>query len=154
MSGPTAEGDDKHGLGRVPPAWSCPLILRQLPLVTLDRHRARVEDSRSTPTSRIRLRPSLLHRYPVPLRGVEASNRSRVRVSSPIPLYHATRARASVSLAGRASPFSSTDRGLPNTEYTSPSVGVFIRQWSPDLEEPGDRFPRRLRFPPPPIALR
>ena len=128
MSGPTAEGDDKHGLVKVPPPWSCPLILRQLPLVTLDRHRALVEDTRSTPTSRIHLRPSVLDRYLVPLRGLEASNRSRVRVSSPIPFYHATRARASVSLAGRTSPFSSTHRGLPNTKYTSPSVGVFILQ--------------------------
>ena len=126
MSGPTAEREDKHGLVKVPRPWSCRLILRQLPLVTLDRHRTRVEDTRSTPTSRIRLRLSVLDRYPVPLRGVEASNRSRVRLSSPIPLYHATRARASVPLAGRASPFSSTHRGLPNTKYTSPSVGVFI----------------------------
>ena len=126
MTGPTAEGDDKHGLVKVPPPWSCRPILRQLPLVILDRHRARVEDMRSTPTSRIRFRPSVLDRYPVPLRGVEASNRSRMRVSSPIPHYHATRARALVSLASRASPFSWTDRGLPDTEYTFPSVGVFI----------------------------
>ena len=128
MSGPTAEGDDKDGLVKVPPPWSCLLMRRQLPLVTLDRHRALVEDTRSAPTSRIHLRPSVLDRYPVPLRGVEASNRSRVRVSSPILLYHATRARASMPLAGRASPVSSTDRGLPNTGYTSPSVGVFILQ--------------------------
>ena len=130
MCGPTAEGDDKHGLLKVPPPWPCPLILRRLPLATLDRHRAWVEDTRSTPTSRIRLRPLVLDRYPVPLRGFEASNRSRVRVSSPIPIYPATRARASVSLAGRASPFSSTHRGLPNTKYTSPSVGVFILHFS------------------------
>ena len=118
----------KHGLVKVPPPWSCQLILRQLPLVTLDRRRARVEDTRSAPTSRIQLRPWVLDRYLVPFRSVEASNRSRVRVSSLIPLYHSIRVRASVSLAGRASYVSSTDRGLPNTEYTSPSVGVFILQ--------------------------
>ena len=83
-----------------------PAYSKATPFSYLDRHSAQVEDARGTPTSRIRLHPSVPDRYPVPLRGVEASNRSRVRVSSPIPLYHATRARVSVSLAGRASPFS------------------------------------------------
>ena len=91
-------GHDKHRLVRDRPLWSCPLILRYFrdPLVTLERHCVRVENARSTPTSRIRLRLSVLDRQPVLLRGVEASNRWRVRASSSdpaLPLLPGARAR-------------------------------------------------------------
>ena len=87
MSGPTAEGDDKHGLVEVPPPWSCALILRQLPLVALDWHRARVEDTHSTATCQIRLRLLVLDRFPVPLRGVEPLARARVLPDPALPRY-------------------------------------------------------------------
>ena len=113
-------GGGKLGLVQdLPPRSGFPLILRQRPLVTLERHRARVEDARSRLTSRIRLRPSVLECHSVPLWGVEALNRSHIRASSPLPLYHATRARASVSLASVLRPPSSRSQGSsPNCAYT------------------------------------
>ena len=47
MSKPTAEGEDKHGLFKEPPPWSCPLSLRYFRLVTLEREHARVEDAQA-----------------------------------------------------------------------------------------------------------
>ena len=85
MSRPTAEGKDKHGLVEDPPPWFCRLILRYLSSSCLKARLRRVEDARSTPTRRIRPRPSVLDRQPVLLPGVEASNRSRVRASSSDP---------------------------------------------------------------------
>ena len=100
----------RHGRTyQVTPALVLPLILRDLRSY-ISAIRARVADARSTPTSRIRFRPLVLDRHPGSLRGVESSNLSRVRAPSPFPLYHATRARASVSLDSRASSVSSTNR--------------------------------------------
>ena len=76
----------KHGLVKEPPPWSACLLSGTS--VSYLRAAPRAGRGRSTPTSRIRLRPSALDRHPVPLRGVEASNRSRVHASSPISLHH------------------------------------------------------------------
>ena len=54
-----------------------PLILREF-CNYQSAIQARVEVALSTPTCQIRLWPSVLDRYPVPRRGVEASNLSRV----------------------------------------------------------------------------
>ena len=68
-------------------------------------------------------------------------------VSSPFPLYHATRAACPVSLAG-ASPSSRSNGSRSRTaHYTLSRLGVFMLQWSPDLEDPGIRTPRRVPFP-------
>ena len=79
------------------------------------------------PKSRIYLRPSVLDHYSVPRRGVEASNHSRGPVSSPLPLYHATRARCPVSLAGvPLLPSSRSPTGSrSNCAYTPPGAGVY-----------------------------
>ena len=71
--------------------------------------------------SQLRLRPSVLDHYPVPHRGVEPSSRSSVPVSSPFPLYHATRAGCPVSLAG-TSPVFPFERGLEAELRITPSV--------------------------------
>ena len=82
MSGPTAAGGNKDGLVKDPLPRSCRLILSYFPSSYLRARLRRVEDAGRTPTSRIRFRPSVLGRHPVLLRGVEASNWSRVRASS------------------------------------------------------------------------
>ena len=81
-------GERQAGPCQRTPTLVLPAYSKVLPLVILELHRAQVEDARRTPTSRIRLRPSVLDRQPVPLRAVEPSNRSCERVSSPIPLYY------------------------------------------------------------------
>ena len=78
-------GDDKDGLVNEPPPWSARL-LSATSLATSERHRARVEDA-ARPRAGSASAPSVLDRHPVLLQGVEASNRSRVHASSPIPLY-------------------------------------------------------------------
>ena len=118
-------GDDKHGLVKEPPPWSARLLSGTF--VSYLRAAPRAGRGRSTPTIRIRLRPSVLDRHLVPLRGVEASNRSRVLASSPFPLYHATRARYPVSLASvRLHPVFSIVKGLGGAVHTPLPLGVFM----------------------------
>ena len=93
-------------------------------LVTLERHRVRVEDARSTLTSQICLRPSVLDRHPVPLRGVEGSNRSRVCVSSPTSLYYRY-LEPVLGSVGRPCFFLPLDRGLYRTVSIHPP-----RRWA------------------------
>ena len=128
-------GDDKPGLVKEPPPWSARLFsgtsvsyLRAVP---------RVGRGRSTPTSRIRLRPSVLDRHPVPLRGVEALNRSRVQASSPVPLYHRYLEPVLGTVGGPCSSPCSGSKGSTRTVHTTPAhLGVFVLHWYPDLEDP------------------
>ena len=120
MSGPTAEGTTSTNLSRNlhlgPPAYS-----QVLPFSYL-RAGPRVGRGRSTPTSRICLRPSVLDRHPVLLRGVEVSNRSRVHASSPIPLYHRYLEPLLGTVGGPCSYPSSRSKGSTRTVHTPPLV--------------------------------
>ena len=113
-------GDDKHGLVKKPPPWSARLLSSTS--VSYLRAAPRAGRGCSTPTSRIRLRPSVLDRHPVPLRGVEASNRSRVHASSPIPLYHRYLDPVLGIVGDPCSSPSSRSKGSTRTVHTPPPV--------------------------------
>ena len=120
MSGPTAEGGDKHGPVKEPPPWSARLLSGNS--VSYLRAVSRAGRGRSTPTSRIPLRPSVLDRHSVPLRGMEASNRSRVHASSPIPRYHCYLQPVLGTVGGPCSSLSSRSKGYTRTVHTPPPV--------------------------------
>ena len=87
----------------------------------------RTGGGRSTPTSRIRLRPWVLDRHPVPLRGVETSNRSHVHTSFPILLYHRYLEPVLGTVGGPCSSPSSRSKGATRTVHTlRPSGGVYV----------------------------
>ena len=111
---------DKHGLVKEPPPWSARLLLGTS--VSYLRAAPRAGRGRSTPTSRIRLCPSVLDRHPVPLRGVEASSRSRVHASSPIPLYHRYLEPVLGTVSGPCFTSSSRSKGSSWTVHTPPPV--------------------------------
>ena len=71
--------------------------------------------------SRLRFRASVLGRHPVPLRGVEASNLSLVRASSPIPLYHRY-LEPVLSIVGGPCFYLPADRGISKLSVLTPLV--------------------------------
>ena len=124
--GPTAEGTKV--------AWPRPSLVvltstlfyhAQLRGARLVRNRT----SRGAPTREragIRLRPSVLDRPPVLLRGVEASIRSCVRASYPDPLYHTATGPVPSSVAGGARRIP-VDRESPQGLCVHPVVvGLFM----------------------------
>ena len=125
-------GGGKGGQGR-----TChpPTVKVRLPAsskVTVANYlRSGTERGLRTRAARPRAGSASARRYWVTIqyRRAEASNRSREPASSPFPLYHATRARCPVPLAGvPLHPVFPIGQGLGRAVHTPLPLGVFMLQ--------------------------